>query len=150
MQQTVIFGKKLFVLVSPEEEKLIDNSKKDIPLLNYEKLLRRKLVQHSKNESIKQNKKKESKKKKESRPELLAQNSILLPAGVTEEISEEEEEKILKEEVKNHPLFTNVHPTCLFLRGGEIFYQPKGWVHYVVNLVLSFSIACWAKELPNE
>jgi len=52
--------------------------------------------------------------------------------------------------VRHHPLFARCADAVqtIVLRAGEVFIQPKGWSHWVHNMELSFSVACWAKEVP--
>lgn len=37
---------------------------------------------------------------------------------------------------------------AVVLERGDLLVQPKGWSHWVYNLSLSLSVACWAKSCP--
>lgn len=56
----------------------------------------------------------------------------------------------LEEKVRHHPLFARCadQVRVVVLTPGDLLVQPKGWSHWVINLELSFSIACWAKACP--
>ena len=54
------------------------------------------------------------------------------------------------DKVKSHPMFRKCSKQVrtVVLGAGDLLVQPKNWSHWVYNLELSFSVACWAKACP--
>jgi len=52
--------------------------------------------------------------------------------------------------VRAHPMFRRCadEVRVVVLHPGDLLVQPKGWSHWVYNLELSLSVACWAKACP--
>lgn len=57
----------------------------------------------------------------------------------------------IEEKVKLHPMFRRCAELVrvVVLERGDLLIQPRDWSHWVYNLELSFSVACWAKVLPK-
>lgn len=92
---TCVFGRKLFILLPPSAQDLVNYDARDIPL-------------------------------------------------------QDPWDPEIERKVRHHPMFRRcaaaVH--VLVLGAGDLLVQPRGWLHWVVNLELSFSVACWAKACP--
>mmetsp|Transcript_17164 Transcript_17164/g.34735 ORF Transcript_17164/g.34735 Transcript_17164/m.34735 type:complete len:173 (+) Transcript_17164:524-1042(+) len=56
----------------------------------------------------------------------------------------------VEQKAKLHPMFRRCAEELriVVLRRGDLLVQPRGWSHWVYNLELSLSVACWAKACP--
>ena len=83
---------------------------------------------------------------------------ILLPPSATELIEfsargipiENPLDPNVEEKARLHPMFRKCASLvrAVVLSPGDLLVQPRGWSHWVYNLELSLSIACWAKACP--
>lgn len=50
-------------------------------------------------------------------------------------------------DLNRYPRFAEARPLEAVLNSGELLFVPKGWWHYVCNLDVSISVACWGFTL---